>query len=464
MEFYSVAVEPVKIETITGTLYNTVKDKDTKGLTVPYGDTVRLDIKIKTSADKEAKAVVSGDEVNGGIISFETASPNVAAIDADRNLYLFKEGTATILVNWTTTDASGNVKTEPIAAIPVTITEARKLTSLTLSSATVTVGTVEGFDTENLTINAKDKYGDEVAVTKVEVTGVNALAKEVVAGVEEDDTKNLVLNGATLKGALKNGTTAVQLTFTVKVNDAMTTNLTVLVKAKGADGATQPGFAITDGKFENVERNVDSKNVKGVTITAFKMNNGIKVGYTEIAKAVKAEDATVGNYYVKIKKNNVDVTDNKSITVTGSTISIDFTATKTENTYNVVDYGLGAGTYVVELYKCTEQGGKKVLAKQNPTLSGTATKSGATYSSATRIAETAELKGGEVTLEDALLKCFTIKNTKGADAAAPFTVDMLGNADAGYVYVKSFTFYDDLGDGSYAAYNVPVNTSVKVAK
>ena len=465
MEFVSVDAAPVKIETVTGTLYDINKQKDTKGLTVPYGDSVRLDVKIKTSDVQDAVAIVPGvTPVNGGTISFETASPNVAAIDSDMNLYLFKEGTATILVNWTVVDASGNSKTEPIAALPVTITEARKLTNLSLSSSNVIVGTEVGFHTESLTINAKDRYGDEVDVTDVEITGVNALAKEVVAGIGENNTKNITLDGTVLGAALKNGATAVQLNYTVKVNKTMTTNLTVLVKAKGAVGATQTGFAITDGKFDNVERNVDSTAVKSVTITAYKMNNGIKVGYTNIDKAPEdiKKDAVVGNYYVKVKKNNVDVTANSSITVSGSAIKINFTADKTlENGYKVVDYGLGAGTYVVELYKCAEQGGNKVLAKQNATLTGTATKSGATYSAATRTAEEADVTTlGDV--DAALRAIFKVNNTKNVEATSVYTVDYLGKAEAGYVYVNSFTFYDDLGDGTYAEYTVPVNTSVKV--
>ena len=130
------------------------------------------------------------------------------------------------------------------------------------------------------------------------------------------------------------------------------------------------------------------------------------------------------------------------------------------NTYDIVDYGLGGGTYTVELYKCVQQGTKKGLAKMPQTFTNTATYSEASYSSATRTTEVAKIGVG--TLDEALRGCFEIKNTKGVEATAPYTIDMLGNADAGYVYVKSFTFFDSLGDGSYAAYTVLVNTSVKV--
>ena len=395
--FISTPKEAVKIEKVDGSI--SIGAKDTKAKNVPFGDDlakgVTLNVTVKTSDNNEPQAVVTDSLVCGGKISFKTATPDVAAIDADRNLYLFKEGTATILVQLAESDGNGGFKEPlPIGSIKINVQEARSLTNLSLNSSTVVIGTEVGFDEEEVTITAKDRYGDDITINKVEITGTSTLANEVKAGVAWTSGNTINLDGAILKAALeKNKTTMLQLSYKVKVNDAKETNLTVVVKAKG-NGADQIGFAISDGKFDNVARNVDSTGAKSVVITAYLTNNGIKTGYQDIAAAPADVDANgvIDAFYVKVKKNNTDVTD--KVTVTGSAITINFTGTKrdTSDTYDIVDYGLGSGTYTVELYKCVQQGAKKGLAKMPQTFTSTATYSEASYSSATRKIEVAKIR------------------------------------------------------------------------
>lgn len=266
------------------------------------------------------------------------------------------------------------------------------------------------------------------------------------------------------------------LSYKVKaVSNGVTkeTSFTVVVK-KPVTGSVSYALEATGNVFGNIGRYLTSNNdydnaeaAKVLTVSAYNMSNGIKESTQAIAKApatlTEADITdTTGKYYVKVTKNGNDITSN--VAVSGNAITINFSTVETKTvdvngvTGSAVKYDLGAGNYVVTLYKCEMQGTKAVL-RQVRALTGVATCDVKSYSLVSRVAEEAD----SAYAAD-LFKCFKFKDINGNDVsntATNYVVNTQGDAASGYVYVKSVTFYDNLG-GEYAGYDVPVGVSVKI--
>lgn len=449
-DFVSVDKAPV---TVKGVADATVGDfANNKTLSFPMGDAAALKVKIAKSEGDPVEVTTNGQDIGVGKITFETVSPQVLALNGTQ-LVVFNQGTAAIVVNLVTKDANGADVVTPIGVVNVTVTAPRALTTVAVDKALVTVGTATGYTTETVTLTAKDQYGADVAITGVTFTGANDAATGVLAGVSYIGDKKIQLDGSLLGAALKDAT-AIQLTFKAKVNDSKEVAFSALVK-KANDNANTNYLAIETAGFGEVARTVDSKNAKAATFSVFVMNNGIKTGMQDVAK-YDANNIVKDSYYFKVTKNGTDVTNNA--TVSGGVVTVNFSGLEAVSngavTGSAVKYDLGAGNYVFTLYKGIESGANKVLVQQQ-SATGVATCTTGSYSAATRTSETAA-----AATQEAVRACFSVKDTKGNEATAPYFVKMNANA-TGYIYVESITFYDDLGNGEFAAYTVNVGVALK---
>lgn len=446
-DFISVDEAPL---TFQGLSDATISGWTNKSLEVPFGDAAVLEVKVKDSTGKEYTIAKDGDAVGTlGTVTFDDVTPNVAALVKGDALAVnqFKQGVATFVVNLV--DANG--KATPVGSVSVTIKAPRALSTVTVDKTLVTVGTAEGFDTDTVKLTLKDQYQGDVALTGAEVKGATTVAENVKAGIVVNADKTITVNAAVLKAALvnPNGTVsnAVQLTYTVKVNGAKDVTFAVLVKNPG-DAKTN--YVTLEGTaFGDVARTVSSKAAKSVKVTAFVMNNGVKVSEQAVA-AYDEAGAVADNYYFKVTKNGADITANT--VVSGGSVIINFSETKEAAAVSgsVVTYNMGAGNYAVTLYKGVKTSNDKTILVQQQAITGVATCNTGAYTLVERISES---------YNDDILKCFSFKNTKGEDVkSALYTVKVKEATD--YIFVESVTFYDDV-DGAYAEYTVNVGVSLK---
>ena len=454
-DFISVDAAPLTFQGVTDA---TVTGWDKKSLDVPFGDAAALQIKVKDSTGKEYTIAKEGDVVGElGTVSFDDVTPNIAALSKGDKLTVtqFKQGVATFVVNIVDT----NLKKTPVGSVSVTIKAPRALTTVSVDKATVTVGTSAGFNAETVKLTLKDQYGADVALdaAKSSVKGATDLAEKYKGGITVNADKTITVNAAVLEGALTvNGTTsnAVQLTYTVKVNGQKDVTFNVLVKKPGKVETNY--VTLESNGFGDVARTVDSKDAKSVTVSAFVMNNGVKVD-NQAVSAYDEANAVENGYYFKVLKNGQDITKNDNVTISGSSVTINFSTTKAEPAVSgsVVDYALGAGTYQIALYKGVKTGTNKVVLIQQQAVNGVASCNTGSYTLVSRISE-------EYNAD--ILKCFSFKNTKGEEVKADKLAvkpTVKSTAATNYVYVESVTFYDKVGDDVYAAYTVNVGVSLK---
>lgn len=448
----------------------TVTDWKNPTLEIPFDDFASLKIKVQDSAknvydvvngvlfDKDGKAVDTF-----GTVSFDDVTPNVAALNKDTmEVVKFKQGTATFVVNLVK-----DGKHTPVGSVSVVIKPSRALSTVAVDKSVVTVGTVEGYDKESFKLILKDQYGADCKLTAYEVKGANALADGVKSGISVDTaSKTVTIKGSEMQSALdiKNDkgevtgqASAVQLTYTIKVNKSKDVSFSVLVKRQG-DNPNANYVVLENSAFGDIARKTGEAAdmaAKSVTVTAFVMSNGIKIDELEVSKY---DENKISNnqYYFKVTKNGADVTASDLITVSGGSVTINFSDVKTNDAVSgsVVTYNeLGAGNYVVALYKGMDTG-SKVVPVQQQYVAGVATLNPGSYTLVSRISET---------YDKDILKCFSFKNTKGEDVKEGALYTVKATKASAYTYVESVTFYDKVATDVYAEYTVNIGVSLKNA-
>lgn len=457
--FQSVEDAPAAFQ---GVVNSTIAGWDKPTMNVAKGDLANLQIKVKVSNVNDPIIINQNDQLIDGIgnITFETVSQdNVILNLADLSLILCKVGPATIIVNLETSDATGNITKTPVGRVTVNVTEPRSLYNVTVDKPSVTVGSVAGFSTETIKVSAKDQYGADVAITSIDISGANSVADEVKSGISVDvANKSITADGTVLASAIKSGT-GIQLTFKAKINNSKEVNFNVLVK-KDTGVAASNYISIEASGFGDAARTVVSTNAKSANIKVYQMNNGIKVAEQAVEAYRTVTAADENKYFFKVLKNGNDVTANVQAVSNGAVINFSKQDAVSNGAVSgsVVNYNLGAGTYSFNLYKCIKSGSNLILVQQQVS-NGVETCNAGSYSAATRIKETT-LSTSQKDLRD----CFSIKDTKGAEATSAFVVnvDPASLADGSpYVYVSSIDFYDDLGKGEYAKYTVNIGVSLK---
>jgi len=456
-DFHSVDAAPVTLKGVTDATVTTWGNDKT--LSVPMGEVTTLKVKVAKSQGDPVEVTANGQDIGIGNVTFEETTPDVLAINkSDMKLLLFKQGVANVIVNLETLDGNGNTVKTPVGVVTITVTAPRALSTVTVDKALTTVGTSAGYTIETVKLTANDQYGKPVEINSVTFTGTNDAANSVIAGVSYLDGQNKIqLDGDILKAAL--GTSnAIQLTYKAKVNNSKEVSFSVLVKKANDNVNTNYINIETTGGFGDVARTVDSRNAKSVTFTAYVMNNGIKVGTQEVAAyPANVANATPGSYYFKVTQNGNDITNKVVATGTGATLNFSSLEEVTNGAVSgsAVKYDLGAGSYAFTLYKCILSGTTKVLVQQQSST-GVATCNTGSYSAAVRVKDRVD-----VVDQASIRACFEVKNTKGNNATAPYFVDYSTADDATYVFVKSITFYDEVGAGEYAAYTVNVGVSLR---
>ena len=460
-DFHSVSAAPVTLKGVTDATVNGWDNGKT--LSVPMGTkNAKLEVKVATSKGGNPELIKANEQelqaMEGAYITFEETTPDVLAINKpDLTLVLFKQGTATVIVNLQTRNSENQPVYTPVGVVTITVTAPRALSAVTVDKPLATVGTEPGYTRETVKLVTKDQYGVKVDITNVTISGANDTANAAYAagGVEWDDVaEEIVLHGDILKDFIPVKSNAIQLTFKAKVNWSKEVTFAVLVKNQTNNPkADYNSIEVTSGKFGDVARTLDSKDAKSVTFTVFQMNNGIKIGQRLLGKypADVQNGAVVTNYYFKVFKNGEDITnatdENGAPLVelvsaaSGSAVKINFSSTKTimngAVTGSAVSYDkVGAGNYVFTLYQCIESNGRKVLVQQQSSTGATTCNTGS-YSQAIKIKDSVDAPNAEE-----VRKCFDIKNTKNGNTGPDYYVQMSPATD--YVYVKSITFYDEM--------------------
>lgn len=458
--FTSVESAPITFQGLAGA---TVTGWDKPAMDIPMGDLASLQIKIKLS-DKNEPIIVNqnGQSVGVGSITFESVNQDNLILNlSDLSLILCKEGPATVIVNLETTDLNGNITKTPVGMVTVNIKPRRALQSARVDKPVITIGSTDGFDTETIKFTAVDQYGAEVPVTSLTLSGANAIAESVIGALTVNGNA-VTLDGSELAAAITSGT-AIQLTFKARVNNSHDVAFSVLVKKD--TGVTASNYVLLEssaGAMIDIARTVDSKDGKSVTFKAYVMNNGIKVGEQAVAPyPVSPSIEDEGKYFFRVMRNGVDIT--SQVTAISNGAQINFSTTEETSigavTGSVVNYNLGAGNYSFNLYKCIKSGTSQnpiAVLVQQQVANVVATCNTGSYSAAVRTSET---------VKEDLRQCFSIKDTKGNEAATPYytvNVDEASlSAGSPYVFVKSIDFYDDLGNGEFAKYTVNIGVSLK---
>lgn len=477
--FYSQAAKTIRIEKLAS---STILDgtTDLKAMSVPVNAAdPKLQIKVKITDENDAVEITNGAQFREyGIVSFEETNNNVFAVDKSSNdLFLFQQGKGQVIVY--ITDANNN-KTA-IGVVNVTVTEAKALKTVTLNKSTVTVGIVDGLDSESIKLVAKDNYGGDYDATGLaaEITPTNTLAKKVgLVGVSYD-AGVISIDGSDLEVAfdgMKDSVLSVSLTYKVKAENKYESSFTVTVKRNNANASKSYTIEKVAGDWGDVSRTSDkdeTKAAKSVTFRVYEMNNGVKAGTVDFeAYKDKAQLSTddIGKFFVKVTKGGTDVTakgenyvalDSYALTssaVSGSALSgTEVTLKFSEVKDGLVNYDvMGAGNYTITLYTVVETG-TTVNYRALRTVSGATTVNVGSYSYVQMAKDTA----GSASPED-LRACFVINGRDGKKTEnTTYEVEFVDSQASGTVFVKSITFKESVGDAD-VAYKVTINKAVKV--
>lgn len=477
--FYSQAAKTIRIEKLAS---STILDgtTDLKAMSVPVNAAdPKLQIKVKITDENDAVEITNGARFREyGIVSFEETNNNVFAIDKSSNdLFLFQQGKGQVIVY--ITDANNN-KTA-IGVVNVTVTEAKALKTVTLNKSTVTVGIVDGLDSESIKLVAKDNYGGDYDATGLaaEITPTNTLAKKVgLVGVSYD-AGVISIDGSDLEAAfedMKDSVLSVSLTYKIKVENKYESSFTVTVKRNNANASKSYTIEKVAGDWGDVSRTSDkdeTKAAKSVTFRVYEMNNGVKAGTVDLeAYKDKAQLSTddIGKFFVKVTKGGTDITAKgenyvaldayalSGSAVTGSALSgTQVTLKFSEVKDGLVNYDvMGAGNYTITLYTVVKTG-TTVNYRALRTVSGATTVNVGSYSYVQMAKDTAD----SASAED-LRACFVINGRDGKKTEnTSYEVEFVDSQASGTVFVKSITFKENVGDAD-VAYKVTINKAVKV--
>ena len=463
---------------------------DTKKLSLPLyseGYTLKVQPVITDLPADQTPAFVVGQDyvvngVNYGTVSMEETDNSVFAIDrATGEIYTFQKGSGRVIIYLETVENNVPKKTA-VGIVPITVTDANKLTSVKLDKTSVVVGMVDGLDEEKIGFTAKDFYGADwtQGIGTVAVKANNTAAKrlsqaEVDEAIFVNGEGKLVVKGSKLGKAFDPNVTSYSVNpqFIVTItNGADKWEYTLSVTVKKVNANAQPAYAIeqTDGAFGDVTRlsnDANTKKEKFVTITLYETNNTVKVAGATASKYVDKsllEDEDNNQLFIKVTKGATDITNEALVEFTttevasgsaATVVTIKFSGVDPET--NLVTYDkTGAGNYAVTLYKASVNGAVKSYSTLK-TLTGTTTVNEGAYKYIALANDTAP------TAEPADLRtCFTINGRDNQATTNPnFTVDATESAGSKTVYVKSITFFEEF-DGVKVDYKVDINKAVKI--
>ena len=448
--FLSYKKDPISIVGIAD--YKVKDDWDKATKFVPIDETATLALKVKLSEGDPVEVSNNTVTVDNVVytISYETVTPNIAGLNGN-DVVFFKQGTAQFVV-YAEYTANGNPVKNAIGMVSVEAKEAKAIGSASLSTTNEVLSDLAPYNTVDIKVTAKNNYGGDYTLTKViKVEGADDNAKKAMGA---DASLAVVVSGSVISvngsQLLDNlGKDTATVNYKVKVEEKIDLAFTITVKTPDVNKTYLN--VVADGFGGNIARTVDSKDAKTGSFTVYKMNNGVKAGVQKIEKYNK-DTVTAGAYYFTVTKDGVDITDKVNVdSIENGKVVINFSGIKDE----VVTYDLGAGSYVFTLYKGVAAG-TKAVAVQQQSVAGSVTCAAGNYGGAVKGAESV------ASAEDADIRAiFTVKDTKGNDAKdKKYTVKKTVAAD--YVYVESFTFFDEVAANEYATYTVPVGYAIPI--
>jgi hypothetical protein len=453
--FMSYTKAPVTIVGVADYKIAGAWDKDAAKY-VPLNKPATLALKLKLSEGDPKEVVDNTVTVDGVVytISYETVTPNVAALNGNSVIF-FKQGTAQFVV-YASYTSNGNVVKDAIGMVSVEAKAAEGFGSATLDKTSDLISTIAPYNVAEFKVTAKTNYTADYTLTKeLKVEGADQNAKDAAANGGVTVEGNVVKVNGTIVLANLNKTTAT-LTYKVKVEDTQELTFTVTVKKPDVDKTYIS--VVADGFGGNIARTVDSKDAKVGSFTVYKMSNGVKAG-VQALEVYNKDAVSAGAYYFTVTKDGKDVTANvDKAALSAGKVVINFSTTEASTAISgsTVKYDLGAGNYVFTLYKGVAAG-TKAVAVQQQSVAGTVTLATGSYGAAVKVAES--VTG---TSDAELRAAFAVKDTKGNDAKdKPFSVKATKTA-ADYVFVESFTFYDEVATGVYAAYDVAVGYALPI--
>ena len=446
-------------------------------------------------------------------VTYTAMNPEIAVVAANGNLTAFKTGTAFFYVNVHAkkVNAAGYEDAVPVAIIAVTVEEDAAFSYITLDNNALTIGTADNFNTGSVKLTSYDNYNqkynfaadkaitvecntdgfDKTAFASA-ISGAGYASGTAEATITFDAQKIItVLAGKDLEP--KAGDAAV-VYFTVKYNNqALDVTVTVQKPSEDENGAYVGNYINIESSATYVDAvrkltpndwNNNTEDAKKVTFKVFELNNGVKVAPLAFGTYPEGGDAkavSTGAYVYRLLKDGKDY----ASTQNGNEVTIALSTTAAVSNggvqAKVVDYtNMGAGTYEFALFKCYGEGDSRVLVQEYSSLVSVEVTDAGSYNLVGDILDNEVEVVNTYNESDAfeILKCFTIKDRDGNDVvdrkntatldddaiktASKYFVNYNAPDNAGYVYVKDITFYEEVGteDGVkvYVPYVVNIDT------
>ena len=459
-------------------------------------------------------------------ITFTAMNPDICVVSNTGKLTAFKPGIASFYVNYKAYDTNLKKDVEtPFAIVDVEVKADSYLSSVGVNNSNVKVGTNPSYDTAKVYILGYDQYNarkDAAATVSTSNFKIECLSE----GYGDQTKLANILWAATNKSTVAywgDGSGKKAIEIVVNANDLRDQLVKEDIITKADDGefidiefrATyteygnkksvdftvtiqEPSGSADDNIIEivtsDVTKDVLRKNEwnqngeKKISFNINLMNNDVQVGVVPVAK-FNSKAVSDGAYQFKILKDGEDITSHVNVAVTGSVVTvapsyINGFADRVKN--NVVSggavsyYGLGEGTYSLELYKWTKDNDTFVESLENTAdIYVTVGDAGVyTLDGENQRANKVKVKdaiGNQYNADDAaaILKCFTIKDRDGNNIINPwdgsiatgrkyakFYVDYTAPAGSSYVYVNEIVFYEEVGKGEYVDYHVAVDVAL----
>lgn len=251
-------------------------------------------------------------------------------------------GTAYILVK----DKDNKVLT----SLPVTVTDAKKLTSIVLDAASVTVSTsATAKQTKDIKVTAKDQFGSDLKVSDGQMTvectkGVKDGNTEIKPALSVVDGKIKVEGGVNFTKA---GTYVYKLTI---VYNNVTVNRTFTVVAKDATGSESYGLEVIGlDNTNSVDLNVAEDSTKDNAAKNIEVKIALLKGGV-VADYVTAKDVTVKTSAGKVFAS-------------GAAATVDLSKANATASGTAITKVAEAGTYTIEATFNDAKGNEKVLKK-----------------------------------------------------------------------------------------------------
>ena len=451
-----------------------------------------LQVKFNKTDNKTYGPYTAGDtfDENKYRLSYTAINPDIAVVSNKGVVTAFKTGTASFYVNIEEKQSNGSWGTaNPIAIVDVKVESKEKFSYTSIdNNGFITLGTDttdKSFYTGEFKLAATDDYGNAWLIEGVDKVTLKCITDGYKEGdfasavtVDRIEDKKAVIKVdakaiydilAGMEKAPKAGE-ATMLYFSATYSN-YTVEFSVMVQVPGATDGNYIQVVASNDTIDALRVKEDNKTgVKKISFSVFEMNNAVKVGFLDYQTYPSAASAvSKGTYCYKITKDGKDLDAKFVGPVSAGKVEVTLSGVKDSN---VIYDGVGAGTYVFELYQCYGEGEDAVLVQEySSAVVVTLGEKGSYY-------EAGDLVNNKVenVTDLEILKCFNINArnnkpvikdgalNKGEANFDDYAVTKHEAEGSGYVYVEKITFYEKVAEGEYVPYEVAVDTVLQIGK